>query len=80
MEQKMSKKPRRKHLPAFKTKVSLAGDKILAPLPQEFEIHQNQIVDWKQQLTERAAEVLGSPRSLNHRLPTCKPCMRKSTN
>ena len=60
----MSKKPRRKHSPAFKAKVALAalaGDKTLAQLTQEFEIHQNQIVDWKKQLTERAAEVFGRP-------------------
>ena len=60
----MSKKPRRKHSPAFKAEVALAaltGDKPLAQLTQEFEIHQNQIVDWKKQLTERAAEVFGKP-------------------
>ncbi len=60
----MSKKPRRKHSPAFKAKVALAalaGDKTLAQLTQEFEVHQNQIVDWKKQLSERAAEVFGKP-------------------
>jgi transposase-like protein len=64
MEQKMSKKPRRKHSPAFKAKVALAalaGDKTLAQLTQEFEVHQNQIVDWKKQLSEQAAEVFGKP-------------------
>ena len=43
----MSKKPRRKHSPTFKAKVALAalaGDKTLAQLTQEFEVHQNQIV------------------------------------
>ncbi len=60
----MSKKPRRKHSPAFKAKVALAalaGDKTLGQLTQEFEVHQNQIVDWKKQLSERAAEVFGKP-------------------
>nr|WP_148655014.1 IS3 family transposase [Methylomonas denitrificans] len=60
----MSKKPRRKHSPAFKAKVALAalaGDKTLAQLTQEFEVHQNQIVDWKKQLSERATEVCGKP-------------------
>ncbi|AMK75368.1 transposase [Methylomonas denitrificans] len=60
----MSKKPRRKHSPAFKAKVALAalaGDKTLAQLTQEFEVHPNQIVDWKKQLTERATEVCGKP-------------------
>ncbi len=60
----MSKKPRRKHSPVFKAKVALAalaGDKTLGQLTQEFEVHQNQIVDWKKQLSERAAEVFGKP-------------------
>lgn len=64
----MSKKPRRKHSPAFKAKVALAalaGDKTLAQLSQEFEIHQNQIVEWKKQLSERAAEVFGKPTETN---------------
>jgi len=48
-EQKMSIKTRRKHLPAFKAKVAmaaLAGDKTLAQLTQEFEVHPNQITEW----------------------------------
>ncbi len=60
----MSLKTRRKHLPAFKAKVAmaaLAGDKTLAQLAQEFEVHPNQLTDWKRQLTERAAEVFGKP-------------------
>jgi len=45
----MSIKTRRKHLPAFKAKVAmaaLAGDKTLAQLTQEFEVHPNQITEW----------------------------------
>ncbi|MGY6276132.1 IS3 family transposase [Methylomonas sp. MgM2] len=60
----MSKRPRRKHSAAFKAKVALAalaGDKTLAQLSQECEVHQNQIVDWKKQLSERAIEVFGKP-------------------
>jgi len=60
----MSLKTRRKHSPAFKAKVAmaaLAGDKTLAQLAQEFEVHPNQITDWKRQLTEHAAEVFGKP-------------------
>ncbi|MGF6300458.1 transposase [Paraburkholderia sp. WC7.3d] len=56
----MTKRNRRTHSPAFKAKVALAalkGDKTLAELAQQFDVHPNQITDWKQQLQERVAEV-----------------------
>ena len=58
----MSRRPRRKHSPAFKAKVAVAaikGDKTLAELSKEFDLHQNQIVDWKNQLLGNAAEAFG---------------------
>lgn len=58
----MSRK-RRNHLPAFKAKVALAaikGDKTLAELAEKFDIHPNQIQDWKKQLLDQAASVFGS--------------------
>jgi transposase-like protein len=59
----MTKRPRRNHTPAFKAKVALAaikGDKTLADLAQQFDIHPNQITQWKAQLQEGAAGVFGS--------------------
>ncbi|WP_429555246.1 IS3 family transposase [Paraburkholderia sp. MM5477-R1] len=56
----MTKRNRRTHSPAFKAKVALAalkGDKTLAELTQQFDVHPNQITDWKKQLQERVAEV-----------------------
>ena len=53
----MTKRPRRNHTPAFKAKVALAavrGDKTLAELAQQFDIHPNQITQWKAQLLDGA--------------------------
>jgi transposase-like protein len=56
------KRTRRTHAATFKAKVALAalkGDKTLAELSSEFEVHQNQITEWKQQLQQHAADVFG---------------------
>ena len=56
----MTKRPRRNHCPAFKAKVAikaLKGDKTLSELAQQFEVHANQIVQWKKELLERADEL-----------------------
>lgn len=48
------------HSAAFKAKVALAalkGDKTLAELAQQFDVHANQVTEWKRQLLERAADV-----------------------
>jgi transposase len=58
----MSRRPRRNHSPAFKAKVALEairGDKTLAELAKQYDVHPNQITDWKGQLLERAASVFG---------------------
>jgi hypothetical protein len=47
------KRSRRNHAPAFKAKVALAalkGDRTLAELAQQFDVHPNQITQWKTQL------------------------------
>jgi transposase len=76
----MTKRNRRTHSPAFKAKVALAaleGDRTLAELAQQFDVHPNQITDWKKQLQERVADVFeagnaasAAPRpQLNRQLP-----------
>ncbi|QXX76494.1 hypothetical protein MHY1_p00016 (plasmid) [Methylovirgula sp. HY1] len=62
----MTKRPRRNHTPAFKAKVALAavkGDKTLAELAQQFDVHPNQITQWKGQLLEGAANVFGADKA-----------------
>ena len=67
----MSRRPRRNHSAEFKARVALAavrGEKTLAELAGQFDVHPNQITQrcpepvegWKGQLLERAAEVFGA--------------------
>ena len=59
----MTRRPGRNHTPAFKAKVALAavkGEKTLAELAQQFDVHPNQITTWKAQLLGGAAGVFGS--------------------
>jgi transposase len=59
----MTKRTRRNHTPAFKARVALAaikGEKTLAELSQLFDVHPNQITNWKGQLLDGAAGVFGS--------------------
>jgi transposase len=59
----MTRRPRRNHTPAFKAKVALAavkGERTLAELAQQFDVHANQITTWKAQLLDGAAGVFGS--------------------
>jgi len=56
----MAKRPRRNHSPAFKAKVALAalkGEQTMAELSQRFDVHPNQITQWKSQLLECSADV-----------------------
>ena len=58
----MSRRPRRNHTGGFKAKVALAawkGEKPLLELARQFDVHANQITQWKSQLLEGAAGVFG---------------------
>jgi transposase-like protein len=59
----MSKRTRRTHAPGFKAKVALAaikGEKTLAELAQQYDVHPNQITAWKAHLVEAASGLFGS--------------------
>ena len=59
----MTKRTRRNYSPAFKAKVALAavkGEKTLAELAQQFDVHPNQVTTWRGQLMEGAAGVISA--------------------
>ena len=69
----MTRRIRRNHSPAFKAKVALAaikGEKTLADLAQQFDVHPNQITQWRSQLLEGAAGVFGSEVKSEPNAPT----------
>jgi transposase-like protein len=56
------RRPRRNHSPEFKAKVALAavqGDLSMAELVKKFDVHANQVTDWKKQLLSGASDVFG---------------------
>jgi transposase-like protein len=60
MARKTTKRSRRTHSPIFKAKVALAAvreDKTLSELAQQFDVHPNQITEWKKALCANAAEL-----------------------
>ena len=62
-EEEQMRRPRRNHTAAFKAKVAIAaikGDKTLAELAAQYDVHANQITQWKTQLLERSTEAFMS--------------------
>lgn len=58
------KQPRRKHLAVFKAKVALAanrGNATLSELAAHFEVHSNQITQWKGLLLKRISSSSRAP-------------------
>nr|WP_245416679.1 IS3 family transposase [Pseudochrobactrum asaccharolyticum] len=69
----MTRRPRRNHSPAFKAKVALAairGEQTLVELSQQFDVHANQIKQWKDQLLQGATGVFGDENKAEPTGPT----------
>ena len=77
------RRPRRNHTAAFKAKVALAalkGDRTLAELAEKFDVHANQITQWKTQLLDGAIGVFMSPaekRGPNRQVSMCSVVIRQ---
>ena len=59
----MTRRARRTHAPAFKAKVALAaikGEKTLAELAQQYDVHPNRITAWKAHVVEAASGLFGA--------------------
>jgi transposase len=72
----MSRRPRRNHTSAFKTKVAIAavkGDRTLVQLAELFDVHLNQISTWKDQVLEGATEVFATSSS-------ARPALRRRSS
>jgi transposase-like protein len=63
MRRKAMKRKRRTHKPEFKAKVALTaiqGELTMAEMVNKFDVHANQITEWKKQLLSGAQDVFGS--------------------
>ena len=70
----MTKRKRRNHSPVFKAKVALAavrGERTLADLAEQFEVHPNQVQDWKKALV--ADEHVFGAGAIEARIPSGRP-------
>ena len=73
----MTRRSRRNHSAVFKAKVALAavkGEATLAELAERFDVHPNQVTQWKSQLLDRAADASSDRDRRRHRTRTgCAP-------
>ncbi len=71
---KNMKNKRRNHSAQFKVNVALAaakGQKTIAELSKEYQVHPTQIVQWKKQLTDSLPEIFSVRRKKNSKSKSC---------
>src|SRR5450755_2219139 len=69
----MTKRPRRNHSPSFKAKVALAalkGEQTVAEVASRYDVHPNQVTQWKTQLLNGIAGVFNGPSEPPRGLPS----------
>jgi len=78
------RRKRRNHSSAFKAKVALAaikGERTMAQLSEQFDVHPNQIQDWRRRLFRKLTLFLvklsGNARTMTKR---SKSCTRRSVS
>lgn len=79
----MARRPRRNHSNDFKAKVALAAikaEKTLAELSSEFDVHQNQIIDWKNQLISASSQAFDQSKAPSDPPLILKSYMQKSVS
>jgi transposase len=57
------KRPRRNHAASFKAKVAIAaikGEKTIAELAEQFDVHPHQIAEWKTRLVDQATGIFAT--------------------
>ena len=69
----MIRRPRRNHTPVFKSKVALAavrGEQTLIELSHQFDVHPNQIKQWRDQLLAGVGDIFDRGAKQPSREPT----------
>jgi transposase-like protein len=62
----MAKRPRRNHTAAFKARVALEAvkeEKTVVEIAEIYDVHPNQVTQWKKQLLQRASEAFEKERA-----------------